>query len=73
MYMIKCIPTPKKATERHPKVMYYEDTWESGTTMYNTSKQQAKRFKTRLEAEKVANPLLTAGKIKSYMIVAEED
>lgn len=73
MYIIKCIPTPKKATERNPKVVYYEDTWESGTIIYNTSKQQAKKFNTRLEAEKVANPLLTAGKIISYMIIAEED
>lgn len=73
MYMIKCILTPKKATERNPKVMYYEDTWESGTNMYNTSKQQAKKFNTRLEAEEVANPLLVAGKLVSYMIIAEED
>jgi hypothetical protein len=73
MYIIKCIPTPKKATERNPKVMYYEGTWESETNIYNTSKQQAKKFNTRQEAEKVANPLLTAGKIKSYMIVAEDE
>lgn len=73
MYMIKCIPTPKTATERNPKVMYYEDTWESGTIIFNTSKQQAKRFSTRLEAEEVANPLLVARKLVSYMIIAEED
>lgn len=73
MYIIKCIPTPKKATEGNPKVMYYEDTWESGTNMYNTSKQMAKKFNTRLDAEKVAKPLLIAGKIKSYMIAAEDE
>lgn len=73
MYMIKCIPTPKTTTERNPKVVYYEDTWESGTVLYNTSKQQAKKFNTRLEAEEVANPLLVAGKLVSYMIIAEEE
>lgn len=73
MYIIKCIRTPKKATERNPKVVYYEGTWESGTTIYNTSKQRAKKFNTRMEAEKVANPLLIAGKIISYMIITEEE
>lgn len=73
MYMIKCIPTPNTATERNPKVVYYEDTWESGTNMYNTSKQQAKKFNTILDAEKVANPLLVAGKLVSYMIITEEE
>lgn len=73
MYIIKCIPTPKQATERNPKVMYYEGTWESGTTIYNTSKQQAKKFNTRLEAEQIANPLLVTGKIISYLIIAKED
>lgn len=72
MYRIKCIPTPAKDTERNPKVMYYEDTWEDGTCVYNTSQYQAKKFNTILEAEKVAKPLLIAGKLISYMIVAEE-
>jgi hypothetical protein len=72
MFIVRCIPTPKDPTERNPKIYYYEDFWNDGTTVYNTSKQQAKKFSNRLDAENELGTLMSAGKIISYKIIWED-
>lgn len=69
MYIIKCKPTMR--TKRHKaSVMYYEDTWNSGTVLYISlsNKELAKKFNTRQEAEDIARGLLSSDKIKNYII-----
>ena len=58
-------------TKRHKaSVMYYEDTWDSGTVLYISlsNKELAKKFNTRQEAEDIARGLLSSDKIKNYII-----
>lgn len=63
MYVIRC------RTKREPeKDYYFEDLWTDKSILYNTSKQQAKKFETELAARKMGINLMATGNITLYAV-----
>ena len=63
MYIIRC------RTKREPGKDYYlEDLWNDKTILYNTSKQQAKRFETEQAAINMGIQLMATGNITLYAV-----
>ena len=63
MYIIRC------RTRREPdKDYYFEDLWTDKSILYNTSKQQAKKFETKSAAIKMGIDLMATGNITLYEV-----
>ena len=63
MYIIRC------RTKSEPGKDYYvEDFWTDKTILYNTSKQQAKRFETEVDAISMGIKLMATGNLTLYAV-----
>ena len=63
MYIIRC------RTKTEPGKDYYvEDFWTDKTILYNTSKQQAKKFKTEVDAISMGIKLMATGNLTLYAV-----
>lgn len=63
MYIIRC------RTKTEPGKDYYvEDFWTDKTILYNTSKQQAKRFETEVDAISMGIKLMATGNLTLYAV-----
>ncbi len=63
MYVIRC------RTKTEPGKDYYvEDFWTDKTILYNTSKQQAKRFETEVDAISMGIKLMATGNLTLYAV-----
>lgn len=63
MYIIRC------RTKTEPGKDYYiEDFWSDKSILYNTSKQQAKKFKTEVEAISMGINLMATGNLTLYAV-----
>lgn len=63
MYVIRC------RTKTEPEKDYYvEDFWTDKTILYNTSRQQAKRFETEVDAISMGIKLMATGNLTLYAV-----
>ncbi len=63
MYIIRC-----RTKNDSGKDYYVEDFWTDKTILYNTSKQQAKRFETEVEAISMGIKLMATGNLTLYAV-----